>query len=284
MMKHAILIIAHNLFDQLQLLVDALDDPRNDIFIHLDKKAGTAPALHSELSGLYVLDRRLDVRWMDVSLVECEMLLFREAFGKGPYEYYHLISGADLPVKSNDFIHSFCEERNGKEFVGFVDDSKSEAERVTRYHCFTRNYLPRRYAVRRFRESVEAVANLLVKKRGKGETVKKGAQWVSVTNNLVSYMLEREAEILKRYRHTRGSDEYFIQTLLWNSPLRENIYRQDDEYASCLRAIDWERGMPYTWGAEEGDLDTLKKSEALFARKFDVSRYPEIVNDILEMI
>lgn len=35
---HAYLIIAHNEFEVLQKLVGALDDPRNDIYIHFDKK------------------------------------------------------------------------------------------------------------------------------------------------------------------------------------------------------------------------------------------------------
>ena len=38
MKRHAFLIIAHNEFGVLQRLVDAIDDPRNDIYIHFDKK------------------------------------------------------------------------------------------------------------------------------------------------------------------------------------------------------------------------------------------------------
>ncbi len=36
--KHAYCIIAHNNFNQLQILIDMLDDARNDIFVHIDKK------------------------------------------------------------------------------------------------------------------------------------------------------------------------------------------------------------------------------------------------------
>ena len=39
--KHAYLIIAHTNFDQLQKLVKMLDNDKNDIFIHVDKKAKT---------------------------------------------------------------------------------------------------------------------------------------------------------------------------------------------------------------------------------------------------
>lgn len=37
--KHAYLIIAHSNLEQLQQLLLLLDDPRNDIYIHLDLKS-----------------------------------------------------------------------------------------------------------------------------------------------------------------------------------------------------------------------------------------------------
>ena len=38
-MKHAYLIMCHNNFEQLKLLLKLLDDERNDIYVHIDKKA-----------------------------------------------------------------------------------------------------------------------------------------------------------------------------------------------------------------------------------------------------
>ena len=38
MQKHAYMIIAHNEFDLLETLVRLLDDPRNDLYIHIDAK------------------------------------------------------------------------------------------------------------------------------------------------------------------------------------------------------------------------------------------------------
>ena len=39
--KHAYLIMAHQNFEQLAILLELLDDIRNDIFIHVDKKVKT---------------------------------------------------------------------------------------------------------------------------------------------------------------------------------------------------------------------------------------------------
>ena len=36
---------------------------------------------------------------------------------KGNYDYYHLISGMDLPIKTQKEIHEFFENNKGKEFI-----------------------------------------------------------------------------------------------------------------------------------------------------------------------
>ena len=43
MQKHAYMIIAHNEFDLLEILVRLLDDPRNDIYVHIDAKVKEYP-------------------------------------------------------------------------------------------------------------------------------------------------------------------------------------------------------------------------------------------------
>ena len=51
-MKHAYLIIAHHEFDILNKLIQAIDDERNDIFIHFDKKVRNCPSLTAHYSNL----------------------------------------------------------------------------------------------------------------------------------------------------------------------------------------------------------------------------------------
>lgn len=36
--------------------------------------------------------------------------------------YNYLISGVDIPLKSQDFIHNFYKENQGKEFVTVIED------------------------------------------------------------------------------------------------------------------------------------------------------------------
>ena len=51
-----------------------------------------------------------------------------------------------------------------------------------------------------------------------------------------------------------------------------------------MRYIDWNRGKPYTWGQEPGDLKALLESPYLFARKFDENTNMDIVNQLCEAV
>lgn len=155
MQKHAYMIIAHNEFDLLEILVRLLDDPRNDIYVHIDAKVKdfdfkSFQAL-TQYSRLRFTPRRISATWGDFSLVNTELLLLQTAVAgedpAQPYAYYHLISGVDLPIKSNDDIHAFFEKNAGKEFVHFSENEPNSAfaARIRYYHLFRKSgiFLPR---------------------------------------------------------------------------------------------------------------------------------------------
>lgn len=126
MYKHAYLIIAHTDFHQLLQLVKQLDDVRNDIYIHIDRKASfDGEGIQTFKAGLNILPQRIDARWGDFSLVEVEYLLFEAAFSQDNYSYYHLLSGVDLAIRSQDDIHHYCEQYAGTEFIGFAQQASS---------------------------------------------------------------------------------------------------------------------------------------------------------------
>lgn len=165
---HAYLIIAHNNFEQLQLLINLLDDDRNDIFIHIDKKVKELPLLTTNKSKLFILDKRIDVRWGDVSQLETEIILFETAIKHNHYEYYHLISGVDLPIKPNDYIHNFFNINKGKEFVGFSEvDSEKLKWNVCYRHLLTKHYRQKnilmKVVFRITRAVLETIVNTFIK-------------------------------------------------------------------------------------------------------------------------
>ncbi len=268
-MKHAYLILAHTEFGLLQTLIGCLDDARNDIFVHIDRKVAQLPTLHAERAGLFLLDRRVDIRWGDYSMVEAEYALLEAAAPRGAYDYYHLLSGVDLPLRSQDAIHAFFEANQGKEFVGYLylEMTPDLVRRMQRWHLFPRHFSRKRNGYSAVRAIFLRVQELAGIKRNRAVEFRKGAQWVSITDALVRYLLEQRNWAEKTFTHTFVPDECFVQTLVWNSPFREKLYDLQSEEKGNLRCIGWRNDELYDWTA--ADYDQLIASGALFARKFN---------------
>lgn len=264
--RHAYLIIAHTNFEQLQTLIDLLDDARNDIYLHIDKRVKTVPQFSAKHSGLYLVDS-VKVIWGGHSQIQSEMVLL-EAAGKGHYQYYHLLSGMDLPLKTQDYIHTFFRDNNGKEYI-YVDEEASRtgrfAFRTQYYHIFAnvagngKDILSR--CLRLSNRILVALQKLLHIKRKDMVPLYKGANWFSITDAMVQHVLTKQALIKKQFYYSLCGDEVFLQSLAMASDLHDQVV------GTGFRAIDWNRGMPYTYRKE--DVDDLLATDYLWARKFD---------------
>lgn len=275
-MKHAYLILAHHEFGLLQTLIDCLDDARNDIYVHIDKKVKVLPELHIEKANLVVINQRVDIRWADYSMVEAEFALFKEAQKNGPYAYYHLLSGVDLPLKSQDYIHRFFEDNQGKEFIGYTltEMTPEISRRMQRWHVFPKHFSRKRNIYSAFRSIFLRCQELLGIKRNRQIVFTKGSQWVSITEQMVQYFISQEAWAQKTFSHTFVPDESVMQTLCWNSPFREKLYSTTSDGEGCMRCIGWKDNELIDWCSS--DYKTLASSPALFARKFNSADIPLI--------
>lgn len=231
-MKHAFLIIAHNEYPVLEVLLSMLDDERNDIYLHIDKRATELfqqiKKVKMQKAGFYLIENPIKVYWGDISQVQVEYLLFETALSHGPYAYYHLLSGTDLPIKSQDYIHAFFQQNAGKEFVGFWQDAAHQRDlerKVFRYYFFTKRLKDKEHLLHGItaliRNLILAVQKISHYRRKQTFEFKKGGNWISITENAVKYLLQYKEIVLNRMKYTLCADEIFIQTILWNSPLFE---------------------------------------------------------------
>ena len=286
-MKHAYLILAHNEPELLSLLVERLDDVRNDIYIHFDRKLSVFPDIKTLHAGLYILKDRVDVRWADVSMLEAEYKLFHAVVDSGcEYSHYHLISGVDLPLKNQDYIHSFFAQHHGKEFVGLHQrPMNSHADRALHYwHPFTRSFRGSGcvFAIKRIlRYLVVQTQVLLGIRRNTTIPFHKGGQWVSITRELIDYLLEQEDRAFTIFSRTFGADEYFVPTLIWDTPFMERLFDTTDESRGAMRYIGW-RADGQLIDFTSQDLPALQQTEYLFARKFN-SRDKAFLQEILAL-
>ena len=286
-MKHAYLILAHNEPELLLLLVERLDDVRNDIYIHFDRKLSILPDIKTQHAGLYILKDRVDVRWADVSMLEAEYKLFHAVVDSGcQYSHHHLISGVDLPLKNQDYIHSFFAQHQGKEFVGLHQrPMNSHADRALHYwHPFTRSFRGSGcvFAIKRIlRYLVVQTQVLLGIRRNTTIPFHKGGQWVSITRGLIDYLLEQEERAFTIFSRTFGADEYFVPTLIWDTPFTERLFDATDESRGAMRYIGW-RADGQLIDFTSQDLSALQQTEYLFARKFN-SRDKAFLQEILAL-
>lgn len=297
-MRHAFLIIAHNNWNQLKNLIQLLDAENHDIYIHIDKKSKDFNKKEflniTEKSKLYLF-QEYEVFWGGFSQVQVEIFLFEKAHAL-QYDYYHLISGADLPLKSNKEIDEFFEKHNGTEFVLYDEDKLKNDPEITRrakYYHFLQNYR-RRYTQKwkngffTFLERVSLVAQIVFRVnrvKNLDWTIKYGSNWVSVTDNLVTEILRQKDKIWTVFSCTNCADELFVQTVAYNCGFKDKIYVPEHSVAENVRFIDWSRGKngnPYTFRKQDEEL--LMKNSNLFARKFSETVDLDIIQCIYTKI
>jgi hypothetical protein len=215
------------------------------------------------------------------------MLLLKSAI-ENRYEYYHLLSGVDLPLKTQDYIHTFFDVNAGKEFIGFAQEPGGKDCRVKYIHLFNeeigRSIKIINILKKMVSDSFVLVQKLLKYDRTKkfGYEIKHGTNWFSISHALAEFLIDNDENINNLLKYSVNADEMIIQTTAFNSIFRKRIHDMNDEYASCMRYIDWNRGKPYTF--RKRDYEELINSDRLFARKFDENVDKEIVNMIYEFL
>ncbi len=289
-MRHAWLIMTHANYPILEKQLAFLDSENADVFIHVDARAA-APDMDRlrrlpRHSNVTFIERR-PVSWGDLSQILCELALLKAAL-PGRYDYYHLLSGVDVPVKPREYIEAYFEKSPGTNYIDFnhPEITDHDLRRVKYYYPFQK-YNVRKPFLRRALRVASVLPQMLVgvdRTRAAGRPFQKGANWFSITHGLAEYVVSRETDIEKTYRATLCADEVFLQTEVLSSPFRATL--SIGEHLSgpvrCLRYVDWKRGRPYTF--TDADYDELVSlgPDWLFARKFDYRSAPGVVDRLFE--
>ena len=285
-MKIAFLIMAHTDPRQLHRLLHALDDPRFDLFVHLDKKSDKAAFRLEEVqlrhSRLVLIPKRVKVYWADISQVEAMLALYRCALKEGDYQRFVMLSGIDYPTVSNDTIYRTLTQTD-RELVTAPPISQQTHLRVTGYSFWK---LQSPYWINRIQMSLydrNIRKNTWLTVGGRRWEVYLSATWHCLSREAVEHILatlKKYPQILRYFRYAHGPDEMFISTILGNSPefasrltpfVRKNKEAFDDRpvlhyvrYAPINRDG---RRISSIRTFDESDFESIRDSGKLFVRK-----------------
>lgn len=286
--RHAYLIMAHNQWELLDQLIIALDDPRNDIYIHVDRKA--CPPLHEHYLDLVSHSRlffakRFNIVWGGTQMMECTIHMLEEAMN-GHYSHYHFISGVDFPLKSQNDIHHYFEMHPNQQFVGFDWPGINSGRFLSRvqYYHFLINVIGKRdnkSPVHRLMAKIEDLSLTIQNKLHINRIdydMYKGSSWFSITHTAACAIVAEKDTILKRFSFGANTDEIWLQTFLKNSQFSDCIVE------SNMRYIKWVQGNPSPEILTMADYDDLCSTDMLFARKFDWNKDHKIILKLKEHI
>ena len=263
-MKLAYLILAHHNPQLLQRLVNVLSHTEVDIYIQVDLKTSIEPFLQiGQTPNVYFVDKRVKVYWGAYSQVQAILNGLEHIINSGrTYSYVNLISGQDYPLQPVEKILEFFKSNPDKAFIEYysIQDTWKEAiPRIRQYHL-TDFHFPGRFFIQKLMNKILPARKLPFDMIPVGRST-----WFTITPVHIRYILNflKDNPSVRRYfRLVWGVDELIFQTLLYNSPYREQMVNDH------LRYIDWSAGgvNPKTFSMDDEQM--LLKSDRLFARKF----------------
>lgn len=264
-MRVAHLIITYTNPLQTARMIERMQHPGFDFYIHVDKKIDITDHLFlARQPNVFLIQNRVNVVWGGYNTVEATLQSVKEILAAGRnYDYIHLMSGQDYPIKPADHIYRFFETNRGKEFLAFehFDEWADEAyPRIREYH-FTNYKFPGRYLVQR------VINRILPERKSPIPMDYYGASmfWALSSDCLryIIHLLDHNARFRRFMQFTWGSDEFMFQTLVLNSSFKEKVVNDN------LLFLDRDKGAPHPNIITVNHLKQLLESSKLFARKFD---------------
>ncbi|MBB5436370.1 hypothetical protein HDC92_000034 [Pedobacter sp. AK017] len=279
-MRIAHVIMAHKNKDQLLRLIQSLNHPMFDIYLHIDAKVHLEQfESFNAIPNFKFIKNRSICNWGGYSLFKGILNCMDEVLNSGvKYDFINLLSGQDYPICSTTEIYNFFKNNQGKSFLAFEDSDQSlwwkeAAYRFQMYHFTDFNFTGKYF--------IQKIINKIAPARKFPEAMTlyggNKACWWTISSESAVYILEQLKSKSKLNRFLRfcwGTDEFVIPTLLMNSPLKGSIVNNNFRY------IDWSEGNPNPKILRTADFINIMDSKMLFARKFDIDIDPAVMDEI----
>jgi len=269
-MKQAILITAYKDLDFITQVISVFDDDFT-FFIHIDKKCKEDFTVFSKYKNVFLFNK-YRIEWGGSNHLMAILLLIKEAHKTGQFDYYHLITGSDYPIKPLSEFKAFFEVHKNENFMEYFQLPRKNwgddggLKRI-QYFWFGLNSVDVRGKYwELIRTSLRIQKKLKLKRKFgffDGKLWAGGTYWSLSKNAIDVFMsyVENNPAFIRRFRCTSIAEEIFMQTVLLNSGVSVNN--------NFLRYIDWGEDGANPVTLTEKDYDKIMSSDCFFARKFD---------------
>jgi len=286
-MKQAILITAYKDAKNICDIVNYLGE-EFEFYIHIDKKSrlDLSEITGKKYTNVHVF-QKYNVYWGSVNHLKSILFLSNKAIQDKRNVFFHLITGQDLPIKTKDFFISSLDIT--KDYLEYFEVPSPSWEGNGGMDRF-RYYLP--YEIFNYRNVIGRKIITALKTIQKTLRIDRtpcnifhqlygGSTYWSLTRNSLQYVLEftkKNTIFLKKMNYTFCSEEVYFQTILLNSHCAKNVVNDN------LRYTDWTTGRGgYPAFLDETDFVEIKKSNKLFARKFN-EKYSTGVKELIRTL
>lgn len=278
-MNKVLCFLCHKKTKPLSMMVDFFSKNRsNKIIIHVDSKSDINEfSCFSAYSNVILLSERHNVLWGGVGMVSATISLLKEALNH-KFDYLFLLSGDDLVCVDERYLDDFLNNINLFNLIHYQDERNGYVNpdnRVKyRYPSFffkkesnRLDYLRRLFfKLFKFSRINKEYHNFI----SSGHRFYKGSQWFGLNHKTVSdiiLFLNENSWYLDLYRDSLIPDEVFFHTLIKYIGIND-LYSDKTKVSDALRYTDWITGPDYPRSLDYDDVDKIKKSGCLFARKF----------------
>ncbi len=278
-MKLATLITVYKQPYLIKRLLTAMHHENFHFYLHIDKKADIKQYLNlQELPNVFIIKKRLDIKWAAYSMVEALLAGMEEILSSGvQYDFINHMSGQCYPIKTPGHIYQYLEQHRENNFLSCEAQPNAWWEdaryRFERYH----------FPDSAFKGShrMAQIATYIMPKRKLpfdftmyGSDL--GAYWIlnkEAAKYVVGYM-KNHPQVEDFFRKTWGPDEFLFNTIIMNSAFKGTVINNNFRY------IDWSGGESHPKILTSEDYPELTISNCFFARKFDLTVDSAILDKI----
>ena len=288
MVRLSYALLVHKNPEQVRRLVDRLRGPGVRVYMNVFK--ARTPEARAPWERTFPEDGDPDLKvvykygpsWGAFGLIEATLDAMR-SFRPSDYDYFVNLSGQCYPLRAQAEIGRRLEAASAS-WMTFrevlLPGAQPSAANGGSAQPHPTRHRPQRFTHRHYRIALHEYGVVVRVPRFRKSLPEhlvpyRGSQWFCLRKDHVDYVLEyveHHPAVLRYFRRSGIPDETFFQTILANSPLRDQIRNEP------LRYFALSGGEPLTLGMK--DLPALLASDRLWARKFDTTVDERVLDEL----